>query len=57
MKTLRFSQVKEKTGMSRATVDRLERAGKFPRRHKISQRLVGWIESEVDDWITKRPID
>jgi prophage regulatory protein len=31
-------------------LDRLERAGKFPKRVAIGSHRVGWIETEVDAW-------
>jgi prophage regulatory protein len=32
----------------------LKRAGKFPRRVKLSAMRVAWIESEIDEWIAAR---
>jgi len=39
------------TGLSRSTIFRLERMGKFPQRRKIAVNAVGWIYSEVHSWI------
>ena len=33
---------------------RLEQQGLFPRRVKIGQHRVGWVEAEVLDWIEAR---
>ncbi len=43
-------------GLSRATIDRLERAGNFPRRFAITPggRAVGWPGAEVARWIERR---
>jgi prophage regulatory protein len=35
---------------SRVHLGRLERAGKFPHRIKVSDRRVGWLESELERW-------
>jgi prophage regulatory protein len=32
----------------------LEAEGKFPRRVKIGQRKFGYVETEIDDWLTAR---
>ncbi len=39
---------------SKVQLWRLERAGKFPRRVKLSPQRVAWIESEIDAWIAAR---
>lgn len=51
MKLLSKKQVKEKVLYSYAHIDRLEHAGLFPKRLRLGQQRVGWLESEVDDWI------
>jgi prophage regulatory protein len=39
----------------RTTVWRWEKAGQFPRRRKLGGRSVGWLNSEVMEWIVTRP--
>jgi prophage regulatory protein len=39
---------------SLAHVARLERSGEFPKRLKLGKCRVGWLESEVQDWIEQR---
>jgi hypothetical protein len=34
--------------LGRRQLDRLEAAGKFPRRVHISERRVGWVAEEID---------
>jgi hypothetical protein len=36
-------------------VARLELAGLFPQRRQISLYKVGWLESEIDEWMATRP--
>jgi prophage regulatory protein len=54
MRVLRKRLVKEKTGLSSASIDRKERAGDFPARIQLGTKAVGWIEAEIDAWIEKR---
>ena len=55
---LRFAKVREKSGLSRATVYRRIRAGTFPAPINLSEDggpQLGWLEEEVDDWVAARP--
>ncbi|KXJ57138.1 MAG: hypothetical protein AXW17_13185 [Colwellia sp. Phe_37] len=56
MQILKVSEVIKRTGLSRTTLWRLERDGKFPRSIKLSVNRVGWRENEVDEWIESCPI-
>ena len=42
------------TSLSRVTRWRLERAGQFPQRHRISPNRIGWLLSEVLAWQRER---
>jgi len=55
MKFLRVRQVMQLTGLSRMTIYRLERDGKFPKRRRLSQNSVAWLESDIDAWADSRP--
>ena len=39
---------------SPAHIDRLEKAGRFPKRVQLGPCRVGWVESEVLDWLQER---
>jgi prophage regulatory protein len=39
---------------SPAHIDRLEKAGLFPKRVSLGPGRVGWIESEVIEWLEHR---
>jgi|WetSurMetagenome_2_1015567.scaffolds.fasta_scaffold1052276_2 prophage regulatory protein len=54
MRILRERDVKHLTALSRVTRWRLEKDGKFPRRVQLTQRCVGWPESEVIEWLNER---
>ncbi|GAF71033.1 unnamed protein product [marine sediment metagenome] len=51
---LRLNQVVEKTGISRSTVYLYLNQGRFPKPVHVSERLVAWVESEVDAWMQER---
>lgn len=53
-KLLRLPEVKTRTGLSRTTLYALMSEGKFPRNVPLGLRCVGWLESEIDDWIAMR---
>jgi prophage regulatory protein len=54
LKFIRFTAVRERTGLSRSTIWRLERVGKFPKHHQISANAVAWIEQDVVNWIQSK---
>jgi prophage regulatory protein len=51
---LRRPAVQSQTGLSKTQLDRMEEMGQFPRRRKISERIVGWSANEVQQWIQDR---
>lgn len=50
---LKLAAVKDKTGMGSTWIYDRMKAGEFPRPVKISDGTVRWIESEVDEWISR----
>ena len=54
MKFITVKQVMDMTGLSRTTIWRLEKDGEFPKRRQLGIRRIGWIESEVLDWMESR---
>ena len=50
-KILRLPIVLDRTGLSRSTVYQRVTEGKFPRPVSLGARAVGWIETEVEEWI------
>jgi len=54
MRLLSKRQLKELVLYSPQHVARLEAAGRFPKRVKLGQCRVGWIEQEVLDWLQER---
>ncbi|MDR0454839.1 MAG: AlpA family transcriptional regulator [Deferribacteraceae bacterium] len=54
IKILKINEVQLITGLSRSTIYALIEQGKFPKQIKLSERSVGWLESEVQDWLKER---
>ncbi len=49
---LRLSAVKNKTGLSRATIYLQMRQGKFPKQISLGAKAVGWVEQEIEAWVS-----
>ena len=55
-KFLKMTDVRSRVSLSRAMIYRLIRQGKFPKAYTLSDRRVGWAESEVDQWMNDRMV-
>ena len=51
---LRLPAVKARTGLSRSTIDQHVAGGSFPRPVSLGARAVGWVESDIDGWISRK---
>lgn len=54
LKIVRLPEATEKTGLSRSTIYDLISKGKFPKQIKLSPRTMGFLESELDEWVADR---
>ena len=54
IKIQRCPRILERTEWSRSTLYLKVQKGEFPRPIKLGQRSVGWIKSEVDEWLESR---
>lgn len=54
VRILRVRQVGERTGLSRSTIYELVAEGVMPPPVRIGHRTVGWVESEVDEFLRRR---
>lgn len=52
---IRLPRVEEITGLSRSSIYRLERLGKFPRRIQLSERATAWRIQQIIEWCEGRP--
>lgn len=53
-KILRLPAVKAQTGLSRSTIYARITEGCFPAPISLGDRAVGWVESEINDWLARR---
>jgi len=51
---LRLPAVKACTGLSRSTIYLRVAEGAFPKPVSLGGRAVGWLESEIQDWLQHR---
>ena len=51
---LRLPAVRARTGLSRSTIYLRIAARRFPTPVSLGGRAVGWIEAEVNDWLTRQ---
>lgn len=51
---LKRSEMVKLVGLGYTTCWRLEKEGKFPARIKLSVGRVGWLLSEIQEWIANR---
>jgi prophage regulatory protein len=53
-RVLRWPEVHALTGLSRTTVWRLVRAGRFPKPINPTPTTTGWFASEISEWLQGR---
>ena len=51
---LRRKQVETRTGLSRSSIYQYMKDGMFPKPVPLGPRAVGWLESDVSQWIDAR---
>lgn len=51
MRIIRLKEVMDLTGLARSTIYKFISGGLFPKPISLGDRCVGWLESEVHDWI------
>lgn len=54
MRILRLPNVLDRTGLSRSTVYQRVSEGRFPKPVSLGARAVGWVESDIEEWIGKQ---
>jgi len=48
---IRFKELKKIVGLSRPTIWRMMRDGRFPKSRSLSNRAVGWLDTEIYEWM------
>jgi prophage regulatory protein len=54
MRILRLPNVFDRTGLSRSTVYQQVSEGRFPKPVSLGARAVGWVESDIEEWINRQ---
>lgn len=54
MRIVRLKEVIDSTGLARSTIYKYIAEGTFPKPVSLGDRCVGWVDSEVHDWILAR---
>ena len=54
MRIIRLKEVLDSTGLARSTIYKHIGEGTFPKPVSLGDRCVGWVDSEVHDWILAR---
>ena len=54
MRIIRLKEVIDSTGLARSTIYKSMGEGTFPKPVSWGDRCVGWVDSEVHDWILAR---
>jgi len=51
---LRLADVQRVTGLRHSALYEAIARGQFPKQVRLTAKAVGWVESEVDDWLAAR---
>ena len=54
-KVMNMAETQEYTTLSRATINRHRQIGDFPKAVRITGTRIGFVISEVEDWLASRP--
>ncbi|MEI7670316.1 MAG: AlpA family transcriptional regulator [Pseudomonadota bacterium] len=51
---IKLPETEKRTGYKRASIYKKIKEGKFPSPYPLGDRAVGWLESDIDNWIEER---
>ena len=54
MRILKAKEVPDRTSISIPHIRRLARDGKFPEPIPLTENRSGWLEADIDEWISER---
>lgn len=54
MKILRIKDVISKVSLGQSTIYRMIAQGDFPKPIPLAPNRVGWVESEINEWLAER---
>jgi prophage regulatory protein len=57
IKLLRRPDVEAMTGLRRSSIYEMMQENTFPKPVQLNKRMVGWVESEIEDWLEEKIAD
>ncbi len=54
LRFLRMSEVENRVGLNKRTIQRMVKNASFPQPVRLHERSIGFVESEVERWMTAR---
>ncbi|AHB47689.1 hypothetical protein W911_03505 [Hyphomicrobium nitrativorans NL23] len=54
LRTLTLKEVRSIVRYTPQHILRLEKAGKFPRRIRLGENRIGWLLTDIEDWLKAR---
>lgn len=54
MRIMRLNEVKLVTGLQRSSIYKYMAIGTFPKPVHLSDKAVGWVSTEIEDWVKAR---
>jgi prophage regulatory protein len=51
LRIMRYKEVREVTGLSKTTINRFEKEGRFPSRVSLGPRSIGWFEEDIFNFL------
>ena len=55
LKIIRPADLADLLSVNRVTIWRMEKRGDLPPRKKITKGCVGWLQSDIVEWLDNRP--
>lgn len=54
MRIMRLNEVKSVTGLQRSSIYKYMAIGTFPKPVPLSDKAVGWVSDEIENWVKAR---
>lgn len=54
LRVIRLPEVKQRTGLSRSSIYRLMAEARFPQSCKLGERIIAWVEVDIDSWFAEK---
>lgn len=51
---LRIAEVANRVGLGRSSIWKMVADGEFPEPRRLSARAVGWVDAEINEWLSAR---